>query len=114
MINLFQLAHEKAELHQMGVKQYLAEMRPHFLHELSHRQLFVPNKTQGVELIKPSDVTLVSAKQIFFDGRKSVAQHYLNKGKPLQHPHLPCVAVKRSAVHYDYFPVEICFYVSPN
>lgn len=114
MLSTFSLAKEIALKLNLPVRQYLMENRLHFLDKLFERQLFVYNASNGVEMIEPADVTLVGANQICFGPhpRKTVAQHHLEKGRPLEYPSLQCIAVRRSSNHYDYFPVELVFYVT--
>lgn len=114
MLSAFLLAKELATLHRQTVRQYLYENREHFLDKLSERQLFVYNASNGVEMVSPSDITHAGANQIVFGPfpRKTVSQHQLEKGNPLEYPSLPCIAIRRSSNHYDYFPIELVFYVT--
>lgn len=112
LVSAFCLAEKIAEGHHLSLREYLHKFRPHFLFELTQRQLYVENAQTGTENIKVEDLTFCNANQIFFAPGKSVAQHYAQKGKRLQHPNFPCVAVKRSAAHYDFFPIEHIFYVA--
>ena len=114
MFSTFLLAKEQANLKHLTVRQYLYEKRDHFLEELLQRQLFVYNSADGVEMVHPADITHAGANQICFGPwpRKTVAQNQLEKGNPLEYPSLPCIAIRRSSNHYDYFPLELVFYVT--
>lgn len=111
MRTAYELAKEIAETHHLTVRQYLIEHRQHFLFELSRLDLFVPNRIVGAERIQAADITFIGANQIRLSANKTIAQYHADKHGFLQHPTLPCIAVKKSAFHYDYQPLENVFYV---
>jgi hypothetical protein len=116
LVSLIELVREKSEAHRMTLKEYLLEERSDFMEALNKLHIYVDNKATGAERLYPSAISFGAANLLLIRRSRgmnqTVAMHYLDKGQPLQHPSLPCIVVRRSPTHYDYFPVERCFYIA--
>jgi hypothetical protein len=115
LLPIYHLAQENAKELNLSVREYLWDNRDIFLTTLLLHNLYFSNCKNEVETIVADSITIPGASQILIHTgtrRKTVSMHYLDTDRPLAHPTLPCITVRRSRNHYDYFPLEYIFYVT--
>lgn len=69
----------------------------------------------GVEMVHAADLSIAGANQICFGpshNLKTVAEHQVEKGREIHHASLPCIAIRRSKNHFDFFPLEVVYFVT--
>lgn len=112
LVSILEMVKMEAHKRSMGLREFMYKHSDQLLELLQKQPIYVQH-VKCVEIIQPASITHMGANQICFGApMKTVAMHYLGKGSPIQFPTLPCIAIRRTTFHFDFFPIERCFYVN--